>query len=138
MTMFVNDKKFVAFKITAILSKSIKVTLLSDQYSRKTLSGLKWNTPCWVFSRVKNIMYGKIIKIREFYPSQILKHYSKLNLNPLLSLVKWNFSRMNPYWICEHLKLIKNKQKSFLEKVETFPHKSLLDFWASEVNQNWT
>ena len=55
-------------------------------------------------------------------------HESLLNLSASKGSQNSTEFRMNPYWICEHLKLIINEQKSFLEKVDFFRHESLLKF----------
>ena len=68
----------------------------------------------------------------------ILPHESLLNLSASKASQHSTEFRMNPYWICEHLKLIKIEHKSFLEKVEIFPHESLPNLWASKASQNST
>ena len=36
------------------------------------------------------------------------------------------------------LTLVKVELESLLEKVESFPHESLKNLWASNASQNWT
>ena len=76
----------------------------------------------------------------------IFPHKSLLNLwaskasqnsTEFLNEMCKQFCCMNPYWICEHLKLIKIVHKSFLEKVEIFPHESLLNLWASKGSKKY-
>ena len=85
----------------------------------------------------------------------IFPHESLLNLwaskasqnsTEFLSEICGQFSCMNPYWICEHLKLVKIQQNSFKNpywvyaylKLVKIRHESLLNLWASKGSQNST
>ena len=54
----------------------------------------------------------------------------------ILTEYVYNFSAQNAYWICWHLKLLKIGHQSLLNLCTIFPHKSLLNFWASKIRHN--
>ena len=58
-----------------------------------------------------------------------------MDINPYW-ILRTNF-RMNPYWICGHLKLVKIVHESLLKFVDIFPHECLLNLWASKPISSW-
>ena len=77
----------------------------------------------------------------------IFLHESLLNLwaykasqnsTEFLSEICGQFSCMNPYCICGHLKLVKIRHESFLKFVDNFLHESLKNLWTSKPSQNST
>ena len=79
--------------------------------------------------------------------SAIFPHAPFLNLCASKASQNWTWIliefckqlfRMNPYWICAHLNLIKIRRKSLLKFVDIFAQESLLNLCASNPTQNST
>ena len=77
----------------------------------------------------------------------IFPHESLLNLWTSKSSQNWTeflnemckqFCRMNPYWICGHLKLVKIRPETLLKFVHNFPRESLLNLWAFKATPSST
>ena len=100
--------------------------------------------PYWICAHLKQVKIGHecLLKFVDNFP-----HESVLNLwtskpsknsTEFLNEMCKQFCRMNPYWICGHLKLIKIEHKSFWKLYTIFTHESLLNLWTSKTCQNST
>ena len=74
--------------------------------------------------------HESLLNLRASKPSQ--------NSTWILTEICGQFLRMNPYWICAHLNLVKIRHKSLLNLWTIFAHESLLNLRASKPTQNST
>ena len=84
---------------------------------------------CEIFNRIFHFGF-RHVNLRATKPSQ--------NSTWILTEIRGQFLRMNPYWICAHLNLVKIRHKSLLNLWTIFAHESLLNLRASKPTQNST
>ena len=124
-----------------------KATPSSTEFLTGICGQFSCMNPYWICAHLKlvKIRHECLLNFVHNFSAWILTEFvsnsaSKASQNStrILTEICGQFSCMNPYWICGHLKLIKIEHKSFWKLYTIFPHESLLNLWTSKPSQNWT
>ena len=88
---------------------------------------------CTIFPHesLLNLLASRAVKIRHKYLLNLCTFFSQKSLLKCVD----NFFRINPYWICSHLKLVNNRHECWMNLCTIFPHQSLLNLLASKASQ---
>ena len=87
--------------------------------------------PYWICAHLKLVKFrhNSLLKFVDFFPHESLLNWcaskATQNWTWILTETCGQFSRMNPFWICAHLKLVKIGHESLLNFVYFFSSKML-------------